>query len=267
MKYKYIRLFITGVIASTMLFTACGKTVSESTDTDISIESEDSLSVTGSDEQVLLKEKEDTHVDTLNVNETDQTKELSNTEKETESKSNKNTDKQSDKNTGISSDKKTETTTDSKTQETSVTDTKSQTSQTTATATPTPTPTSTPATVHTHEWEPYIQKITFDAVTEELWVVDQEAYEEEVAVYEYKSIARCACGAEITDDPGSHLKEHAMNGDPYGSWRSEYVKVQTGTKNVYHEEVGHYETKIISDAYTEEILIAKCSCGATKEVN
>lgn len=72
----------------------------------------------------------------------------------------------------------------------------------------------------------------------------------------YKTVAKeeaytcCnACGADITGNPGPHLKEHALAGEQYASYRTEYRTVNT------QEWVSNVE-KVV-DYY-------KCSCGATK---
>ena len=45
-----------------------------------------------------------------------------------------------------------------------------------------------------------------------------------------------------------------------------YETVVVGTETVHHDEVGHYETKTVTEAYDEEVVVGqKCSeCGAKK---
>ena len=96
--------------------------------------------------------------------------------------------------------------------------------------------------VHEHSWQ---------AVTEQVWVVDQAAWTE--FLYEEKAICVCnGCGADITDDPSGHLEASG----PFGqcqSWRGEYLTIQTGT--IEHPEQGHYET--VTVGYS-------CGCGETR---
>ena len=82
------------------------------------------------------------------------------------------------------------------------------------------------------------------------WVVDQAAWSEEVPVWGNKEIAVCnTCGADISGFAGQHTKEHTLAGEG-GSWRSEVIKVQTGTKTIFHEEQGHYENILVCGGCT-----------------
>ena len=82
------------------------------------------------------------------------------------------------------------------------------------------------------------------------WVVDTAAWTEEVPVYETKEIEICNyCKAEITGNAESHLYEHALNGIATG-WHSEFRQIQTGTKQIYHEEVGHWENVLVCGGCT-----------------
>lgn len=87
-------------------------------------------------------------------------------------------------------------------------------------------------------------------IYEEKYVVDQAAWTEEVPVYETKEIEICNyCKAEITGNAESHLYEHALNGIATG-WHSEFRQIQTGTKQIYHEEVGHRENVLVCNGCT-----------------
>ncbi len=82
------------------------------------------------------------------------------------------------------------------------------------------------------------------------WVVDTAAWTEEVPVYETKEIEICNyCKAEITGNAESHLYEHALNGIATG-WHIKFRQIQTGTKQIYHEEVGHYENVLVCGGCT-----------------
>ena len=101
---------------------------------------------------------------------------------------------------------------------------------------------------HTHSWM---------NITEKVKVVDQKAYSYEDPVYEEQDRTICNdCNADITDLGSAgirrHCGKHLENGEK-GSYRNEWVEVQTGTKTVTVPEKSHYETKTIG---------RKCSsCG------
>lgn len=93
------------------------------------------------------------------------------------------------------------------------------------------------------------------------WVVDQPAWTETIETPVYEMDERCicnGCGADITNDPGTHMEQGMLNGKPEcGAWHSEWVQIQTGTstETINHPEQGHYESVI--SGY-------KCSCGAVQ---
>ena len=82
------------------------------------------------------------------------------------------------------------------------------------------------------------------------WVVDQAAWSEEVPIWGNKEVAVCNyCKVEITGNAEGHLYEHALNGIATG-WHSEIIKVQTGTKTIQHEEIGHWESVLVCGGCT-----------------
>ena len=82
------------------------------------------------------------------------------------------------------------------------------------------------------------------------WVVDKAAWTEEIPVWGNKEIAVCnTCGADISGIAAQHTKEHTLAGEG-GSWRSEVIKVQTGTRTIQHEEQGHYENVLVCGGCT-----------------
>lgn len=92
-------------------------------------------------------------------------------------------------------------------------------------------------TKHTHTWV---------NISEQVKVIDQEAYSYEEDVYEYKVRTICNdCGADITGNTDHIFDEIAKNPNAKGSYRAEKVKVKTGTKIVEVPEEFHYETKTI----------------------
>lgn len=96
--------------------------------------------------------------------------------------------------------------------------------------------------------------------TEQKWVVDQAAWTETVNEPVYETVERCicnGCGADITADPGTHMKENMMAGNySCGAWHSEWIQVQTGTNTytITHPEQGHWESYSVVTGY-------RCSCG------
>ncbi len=139
------------------------------------------------------------------------------------------------------------------TKTTTKTTTKATAKVTTKAATKATTKTTAKATQHVHKWIP---------ITTQKWVVDKEAYDEEVVEYINKSHTFCsACGLDFTaagytnEQLVKHVEAHMLAGDEgAGGWYSKAVKVPF--TNVYHyDEVGHYE-KVVTGY--------QCSCGATK---
>ncbi len=84
------------------------------------------------------------------------------------------------------------------------------------------------------------EQTTTEKQPEAVWVVDVEAYTEEVPVYEYVQIAVCSnCGADISGHAWEHIDANLDNG--CGGYHSEMKQVYVGTETVYHEEEGHWE--------------------------
>ncbi len=98
-------------------------------------------------------------------------------------------------------------------------------------------------------YEAEYEYINHPAETTEVWVIDQQAYSYEEPVYEYQGRTICnGCGADIT-----YNLEHVF--DCLGSYHDEWVQVQVGTKTVNIPEKGHYETKVVKEAWTEKKLV------------
>ena len=103
--------------------------------------------------------------------------------------------------------------------------------------------------------EAVYKTVHHEAVTEQVWVVDEAAYSYEEPVYETQNRTICnTCGADITDNSLSHRKAHLLNGEN-SSYHIESKQVQSGTKTVDVAEQGHYETKTIKEAYDEKVLV------------
>ena len=77
-------------------------------------------------------------------------------------------------------------------------------------------------------------------------MVDTAAWTEEVPIWGNKEISVCnTCGADITGFSVQHLLD-----TEHGGYHSEVIKVQTGTKQIYHEEVGHWENVLVCGGCT-----------------
>lgn len=95
------------------------------------------------------------------------------------------------------------------------------------------------------------EKVWVDAVYEEVWVVDQEAYTIENPIYETVCLSICnGCGADITGNTDAHMKSQMISGNlACGGYHTEYVQVQVGTEIIEVPEEGHWETVLISEGY------------------
>lgn len=115
------------------------------------------------------------------------------------------------------------------------------------------TPTSKPATAtqSNKNWHNAVYKtVEHPAETKEVWVVDKEAYTEEVPTYSETAVIICdTCGADITSGVESHYHESDF------TYHSEIKNVITGYETVNVPEQGHYETVTVKEAWTEKILI------------
>lgn len=173
----------------------------------------------------------------------------SNTDSKKETSSNQNTTTKSDNKketeAKTNSGNKTETKKETESNTTNKTDNKKETE-------PKQNETSAPA--HTHTWEKLTETVHHEAQTEKVWVVDQAAWDE--PEYVWGTICN-VCGSPITtQDEGIY---HQVN--CHGSYGSGWVP--TGN-TIHHDEVGHWETKTIKDAYTTQKEVGrKCkTCGA-----
>ncbi len=105
---------------------------------------------------------------------------------------------------------------------------------------------------HTHNYNIPVTTVRHhDAVTQQVWVQDSAAWDEPV----YSSRAICSCGADITGNTTGHYVD--CNGG------YSVKQVQTGT--VHHEGTGHYENRVVQNAWDETVTTGyKCSCGAVQ---
>lgn len=106
---------------------------------------------------------------------------------------------------------------------------------------------------HTHTW---VEQTTQQWVPNNVWVVDQAAWDEVVPGRTY---VLCSCGATFDNDGawGEHSKDAALNGDLNHSYT---VMVENTT--IHHDEVGHWEDR----GYNQTIVTGYVcsSCGKTK---
>ena len=112
-----------------------------------------------------------------------------------------------------------------------------------------------PTTKDQHEgktWhEAIYEEVYHPAETTQEWV----PYYIDAPIYEYHEAAICnTCNKEIVGDAGEHMYEHMQKGEN-GSYRCETVKEIVGYEKVEVPELGHYETKVINEAYTEKRLV------------
>ena len=139
-------------------------------------------------------------------------------------------------------------------------------------------PTETPKPSHAHNWVQQYKTVHHDAVTQQVWIVDQAAWDEPVyeerPVYETYGVDICnVCGADCTGNIGGHGETHIdwdTMENPF-SYHYEERQRQVGTETVqvgttHHEEVGHWETQTVTAAYDEQVPDGYvCSgCGVTK---
>lgn len=101
--------------------------------------------------------------------------------------------------------------------------------------------------------DPHAGKTYHEAVYENVYVVDQEAYSYEEPVYEDRAYTVChVCGAEFDTTYGmgnfwSHDKAHQLAGEGSG-YHSYMNKIQVGSNTVNVPEEGHYEKKLVKEA-------------------
>ena len=119
---------------------------------------------------------------------------------------------------------------------------------------------------HTHNWVEVYKDVYHAEEGHYENVLVKEAWTESVPIYEEQYRAICnTCGADITGNEGSHIRNHMLNGEN-GSYKNVPMQVQVGTNTINHDAV--YEKKWIVDkqAWTEKVLSGyKCNeCGSTK---
>lgn len=100
-----------------------------------------------------------------------------------------------------------------------------------------------------HEAE--YEEVYHPAETKQEWV----PYYIDAPIYESHRASICnTCGEEITGHTSEHMFAHMDKGEN-GSYRIETVDEIVGYEQVEVPEKGHYETKVINEAYTEKRLV------------
>ena len=120
---------------------------------------------------------------------------------------------------------------------------------------------------HEHHWVDNIVKIEHPEEGHYEKVLIQDAWDEEVPIYEEQIRHICNnCNKDITGNENDHMFEHLANGELAG-WHEDVRNVQVGTDIIHHEAV--YENKWIVDkeAWTEEVVQGQIcpDCGATRK--
>ncbi|WP_288478783.1 hypothetical protein [uncultured Clostridium sp.] len=121
---------------------------------------------------------------------------------------------------------------------------------------------------HTHNWVAQTKQVHHKEQGHYENVLVKPAWTEEVPVYEERARDICnTCNADITGtNIAAHVKKHMMAGEDKGGHRTEWRKVQVGTKTVKHDAVYSKKWVVDKKAWTETVVIGhKCSgCGQTK---
>lgn len=120
-----------------------------------------------------------------------------------------------------------------------------------------------PTTVDPHAGKTYhaavYKTVNHPAETKQVKVVDQEAYSYEEPVYEWKRIGKCKdCGANVfemsDEEQDAHAEAHVLAGGD-GGWYTTTEQVQVGTRTVNVPEKSHMETRVVKEAWTEQVLV------------
>ena len=115
------------------------------------------------------------------------------------------------------------------------------------------TPAQTAPAQHQHTWQHVEATGHYETVTV------QAAWDEEVPTYDNVAHDICnVCGADVTENPAAHAKQHALayeGGGHHTEWRYE----QTGTQTVHHDAVT--EQHWVQDTPAYDVCTG---CGATR---
>lgn len=122
-------------------------------------------------------------------------------------------------------------------------------------------------TAHVHYYDlADTRTVEHPAVTEQVWVVDSQAWDEVVRDGYHVCVVTChECGAQFKDTSqanaleawGDHTDE-AHDGDGGYDMAASY---DVPPETVHHDASGHYETRTITAGWTEYIDTYRCHCG------
>ena len=124
---------------------------------------------------------------------------------------------------------------------------------------------------HVHSWTPVREMVHRDAVVEDVWILDQEAWREPTQVW--KELYQCQCEFEGgKDELEEHRKEYEdkYNNGEISSQELQEHSTFTNTSRmvdswIVHEAEGHWESQVIMEARDEMAVTGyTCDCGATK---
>lgn len=122
-------------------------------------------------------------------------------------------------------------------------------------------PVQVPQPVHVHDWRPVTQVVHHEAVTEQVKVVDQPATEGHYEGGSYEVMV-CRCGEVFTTNDAWLAHAHTGGADEHGGFTTSVRSNQVWVEGT--PEVSHYETRVVSDAWDEEVItgLVCASCGA-----
>ena len=117
------------------------------------------------------------------------------------------------------------------------------------------------APAHVHEWIPVKTTVHFDAVVEEVKVVDVPGTEGHFEGCSYEVMV-CRCGEAFTSYDGWLTHAHAGGSEQHGGFTTDVRCNQVWVDGT--PEVAHYETVIVQPAYDQEIVVGTvcATCGA-----
>ncbi len=122
-------------------------------------------------------------------------------------------------------------------------------------------PASAPAPAHVHEWVPVKTTVHFDAVVEEVKVVDVPGTEGHFEGGSYEVMV-CRCGEAFTSYDCWLTHAHAGGSEQHGGFTTDVRCDQVWVEGT--PEIAHYETVIVQPAYDQEIIVGTvcAACGA-----
>ncbi len=117
------------------------------------------------------------------------------------------------------------------------------------------------APVHVHEWVPVKTTVHFEAVVEEVKVVDVPGTEGHFEGGSYEVMV-CRCGETFTSYDGWRTHAQAGGSEQHGGFTTDVRCDQVWVAGT--PEISHYETVIVQPAYDQEIVVGTvcAACGA-----